>query len=173
MTAFKSLALVLTAAAAWLVGWQPAGAQCRLCSTPTTVAGAEDNGQSIRLEVETRIDFDRVLVNGTGEAIATLRPDGSAIANLGVVVSPRASVGTIRVRGEPGRPVRVELPSRISLRSLEGGEILFEDVTSDLPALPRLDSTGSLSFRLGGKLRVRGDADGEFRGDLPVTVEYL
>jgi len=77
------------------------------------------------------------------------------------------------VHGEPGRAVRVELPSRIVLTSMQGGQIVLEEVVSDLPSLPRLDSTGSLSFRLGGRLRVRGDSDGEFRGDLPITVEYL
>ena len=44
---------------------------------------------------------------------------------------------------------------------------------TDLPAAPRLDSAGSLSFRFGGRLVVNGDADGQYRGDLPITVEYL
>jgi hypothetical protein len=39
--------------------------------------------------------------------------------------------------------------------------------------LPRLDSAGNLSFRFGGRLLVTGNADGQFRGDLPITVEYL
>ena len=173
MGAFKSLSIALAAGAACLAVWRPAAAQCRLCDTPSTAVGSDDGGQSIRLEVESRIDFDRLIVTGTGDAIATLRPDGSATGDLGVVVSPRASVGTILVHGEPGRAVRVDLPSRIVLSSTQGGEIVFEDVVSDLPSLPRLDSTGNLSFRLGGRLRVRGDSDGEFRGDLPITVEYL
>ena len=173
MGAFKSLSFALAAGAACLACWRPAAAQCRLCDTPSTAVGSDENGQSIRLEVESRIDFDRLIVTGTGEAIATLRPDGSAVGDVGVVVSPRASVGTIMVHGEPGRAVRVELPSRIVLTSTQGGQIVFENVVSDLPSLPRLDSTGSLSFRLGGRLRVRGDSDGEFRGDLPITVEYL
>jgi hypothetical protein len=69
--------------------------------------------------------------------------------------------------------VRVELPQRIVLTSTSGGQIVFEDVTSDLPALPRLDSAGRLSFHFGGRLTIRGDADGQYRGDLPITVEYL
>ena len=173
MGGFKSLSFALLAGAACLACWRPAAAQCRLCDTPSTAVGSDENGQSIRLEVESRIDFDRLIVTGTGDAIATLRPDGSAVGDVGVVVSPRASEGTIMVHGEPGRAVRVELPSRIVLTSMQGGQIVLEEVVSDLPSLPRLDSTGSLSFRLGGRLRVRGDSDGEFRGDLPITVEYL
>ena len=68
--------------------------------------------------------------------------------------------------------VRVDLPRRIELYSLSGGRISFEDVTSDLPSLPRLDSAGNLTFRFGGRLTITGDADGEYRGDLPITVEY-
>lgn len=169
----RPLVLLITALAVAAAGSSPARGQCRLCATPVTSVGGDANSRSISLEVETRIDFDRVIVAGIGEASATLRPDGSAYAPLGIVVSPRARVGTIVVHGEPGRAVRVDLPSRILLSSAEGGEILFEDVVSDLPGTPRLDSAGRLSFRIGGKLHVRGDADGQFRGDLPITVEYL
>jgi hypothetical protein len=48
----------------------------------------------------------------------------------------------------------------------------LDDVKTDLPALPRLDAAGNLSFRFGGKLLVTGDADGQYRGDLPITVDY-
>jgi hypothetical protein len=82
-------------------------------------------------------------------------------------------VGSAVVHGQPGRAVRIELPQRILLHSISGGQISFDDVTSDLPSVPRLDSSGTLSFRFGGRLTVSGDADGEYRGDLPITVEYL
>jgi hypothetical protein len=82
-------------------------------------------------------------------------------------------VGSAVVHGQPGRAVRIELPRRILLHSISGSQISFDDVTSDLPSVPRLDSSGTLSFRFGGRLTVTGDADGEYRGDLPITVEYL
>lgn len=87
-------------------------------------------------------------------------------------VGPRAMVGTVLVHGDAGRGVRVELPRRIELYSLGGGRITLDDVASDLPAAPRLDAAGNLSFRFGGRLIITGDADGQFRGDLPITVEY-
>jgi hypothetical protein len=48
----------------------------------------------------------------------------------------------------------------------------LEDVETDLSGAPRLDAAGNLSFRFGGRLIVSGDADGQYRGDLPITVEY-
>jgi hypothetical protein len=88
-------------------------------------------------------------------------------------VGPRATVGTVLVHGAAGRALRVVLPHRIELYSLNGGHITLDQVTTDLPAIPRLDSAGNLSFRFGGRLVVTGNDDGQFRGDLPITVEYL
>jgi hypothetical protein len=81
-------------------------------------------------------------------------------------------VGTARVRGTPGRTIRVELPRRIDLFSVSGGRISVDEVVSDLPSLPRLDSAGTLTFRFGGRVQISGDSDGDYRGDMPITVEY-
>jgi hypothetical protein len=81
-------------------------------------------------------------------------------------------VGSAVVHGQPGRAVRVELPPRIELYSLSGGRITVDNVASDLPALPRLDSAGNLTFRFGGRVTVTGDSEGDYRGDMPITVEY-
>jgi hypothetical protein len=111
---------------------------------------------------------------GSGEGTATLLPDGSRSVSGAIGdISGRAMVGSAVVHGEAGRAVRVELPRRIELYSLSGGRIAIEDIVSDLPGLARLDSTGALTFRFGGRLRVSGDAEGEYRGDVPITVEYL
>ena len=152
----------------------PAAAQCRLCESPTTVRDSEDGKNEVQLEVESSISFDRLILYGAGGGTAVLRPDGSSSGTGAVTdLSPRAMVGSATVRGEPGRTIRVELPRRIVLHSISGGEIVFDDVASDLPSLPRLDSSGNLTFRFGGRLRINGDADGEYRGDLPITAEYL
>ena len=154
----------------------PAAAQCRLCGDPqTTRVDGLDKGE-VRLEVETSLDFDRLILagTGTGGGAAVLRPDGSASATGSVTdVSPRAMVGTVVLHGEPGRTIRIDVPRRIVLHSLSGGEVSFDDVVSDLPSVPRLDSAGNLTFRLGGRLTVSGDAEGDYRGDLPITAEYL
>lgn len=152
----------------------PARAQCRLCDQPSTQMPADSADGDVQLSVETGLDFDRLIFSGSGMGAATLRPDGANAAE-GVVTAlgPRATVGTVLVHGAPGRALRVELPHRIELYSLSGGRITLDQVVTDLPVAPRLDSAGNLSFRFGGRLVVTGEADGQFRGDLPITVEYL
>lgn len=151
----------------------PAYGQCRLCTTPTTVQPDSVDSSDVKLQIETSLNFDRLILDGSGDGIAVIRPDGStsatgALSNVG----PRAMVGTVAVHGEPGRSLRVDIPRRIQLYSLGGGQMTFDDVQSDLPSAPRLDSAGNLTFRFGGRVRVSGDSEGEYRGDLPITVEY-
>jgi hypothetical protein len=167
--------LVLLAAALAAAGAVAPGAraQCRLCTTPTTAVDTAESAKDVRIDIETSLDFDRVVLSAAGAGAAVLYPDGSRSAH-GVVsnIGPRAMVGVAVVHGEPNRLVRVELPKRIELFSLSGGSIAFDEVTTDLPSLPKLDSAGNLSFRFGGRIQILGDADGEYRGDLPITVEY-
>lgn len=152
----------------------PAGAQCRLCDTSTTVREEESRTGPVSLEIETSLDFDRLILLGAGEGSATLLPNGTrSVSGMISDISGRAMVGSAVVRGEAGRAVRIDLPARIELYSLSGGRIAIDDIISDLPASARLDSSGALSFRFGGRLRVSGDADGDYRGDVPITVEYL
>ena len=168
--------LLCVAVAAWAValgGPTPALAQCRLCETPTMSREDPANRGDVALEIDARLDFDRLILGGQGDGAAILRPDGSRTVEGAVTeLSPRAMVGAVTVRGEPNRVVRVELPRRIQLYSVGGGQISFEDVVSDAPSLPRLDSSGKLTFRFGGRLQVTGDAEGDYRGELPITVEY-
>jgi hypothetical protein len=170
----KLLPLRLAVLAAAAAGSLPASGQCRLCSVPTTTPATDSKGGQISLEVQTNLDFDRLVLNSAGPGGVLIRPDGSTSAQGAVgSVSPRAMVGTAVVRGEPGRAVRIELPPRVVLHSLAGGDLSLDGVVTDLPALPRLDGAGNLTFRFGGHLQVRGDSDGRYYGDLPITVEYL
>lgn len=174
MTA-RSVSLAFGLLATSLVAAIPyAHAQCRLCEKPSTARQAEDSADSINLQIEANLDFDRLIVMGAGEGSATLLPDGSRRASGSVeAISGRAMVGQARVRGEPGRWVRIELPSRIELHSLDGATISIDEIVTDLPSAPRLDGAGNLLFRFGGRIRLSGNKDGDFRGDLSVTVEYL
>jgi len=152
-----------------------AAAQCRLCDTPTTGAAADvAASQPIRLEVEASLDFDRLVQTGPGGGTASLTVDGSRSVSGSITdLTSRAMVGSAVIRGEPGRMVRIALPSRIDMYGLNGNRISIDGIESDLPASARLDSSGSLSFRFGGRLQILGDAEGDYRGDVPITVEYL
>ena len=129
---------------------------------------------SIGIDVEASLDFGQIIVLGHGAGSATLGPDGSRrISGSVEALSARAMVGEARVRGQPGRAIRVDLPKRVELYSPSGGRITIDDIATDLPSLPRLDASGALSFRFGGRVQVIGDEAGDFRGDLPISAEYL
>ena len=152
---------------------QDVSAPCQLCDAADGAA-AEKPAEPMQLDVEARLDFDQLILAGSGEGSAELGPDGSRIARGSVTgISARAMVGEVTIRGEPGRQVRIELPGNIELQGLNGGSIRLESIRSDLPPAPRLDSNGRLNFRFGGIVRVSGDSDGEFRGDVRVNVEYF
>ena len=169
----KTLALLLAASAAAAIGTSPVRGQCRLCEKPTTALSQSADGEGIDLEIQTSLDFGRLILAGQGQGAAVIHPDGSNAAEGALApVSARAMVGTAVVHGAPGRAVRVGLPARIDLYSLHGGRITVDGVSSDLPSLPRLDSAGNLTFRFGGRVTVTGDSEGDYRGDMPITVEY-
>jgi len=169
----KPLALMVAGLVAAAAGLSPARGQCRLCEKPTTTPVDTATGDEIQLEIDSSLNFDRLVLSSGSQGAAVIRPDGTSAAEGALAgVSPRAMVGTAVVHGAPGRAVRVELPRRIDLYSLSGGRITLDNVVSDLPTLPRLDSAGNLSFRFGGRVTITGDSEGDYRGDLPITVEY-
>lgn len=128
----------------------------------------------MKVEVETNLDFDRVLLTAESGGSARIGADGSRTSSGAVApLTGRAMVGTVIIQGEPNRSVRVDLPSRIELLGLGGGRLILDHVTTDLPFAPKLDGSGRLVFRFGGEVSVRGDAEGDYRGDVPVTVEYF
>jgi hypothetical protein len=173
MGLLKPHALLLAALAAATAGTSPARGQCRLCDAPTTALPNPAESDAIELEIQTSLDFGRLILAGDGQGAAVIRPDGSSGAQGALsAVSARAMVGTAAIHGAPGRAVRVELPRRIDLYSVGGGRITVDDVASDLPSLPRLDSAGNLTFRFGGRVTVLGDSEGDYRGEMPITVEY-
>lgn len=152
---------------------QDVTAPCSLCSPDTR--GEEDKPKTpVSLGVEVNLDFDRLIVSGVGGGSAELGPNGlRSVAGSVTSMGARAMVGEVVIRGDPGRFVRIELPRRIELQGYSGGAIRLESLRSDLPDNPRLDGNGRLRFRIGGVLQISGDASGEFRGDVPIEVDYL
>ena len=152
-----------------------APAQCRLCAEPTTAPDTVGESAPIQLEVQARLDFDQiVLLDSTSTGIVRIAPDGSSTTSGSIgALGGRTMVGSVIVRGQPGRLVRIGFPTAITLFSLTGSSIQMRALTSDLPASVRLDSQGLLQFRFGGEIAVSGNVEGDFRGDIPITVDYL
>jgi hypothetical protein len=165
---------ILAGLAGSLAAPTSAAAQCRLCANASTEQPVEQSKVPLTLSVETRLEFGQIVMFGDGEGTATIRADGTKSATGSIDgISGRALAGTVTVQGEPNRAIRVALPKRIILHSLDGAEIRFDDIASDLPSVPRLGSTGSLTFRFGGRLTVSGDAEGEYRGEVDIDAHYL
>ena len=176
LAAFASVALV----AAGLV--VPAGlnaqdasvAPCRLCSAETDSTLDAAPAAPLRLQVESRLDFDKIVFEGNGSALLALSPGGTArLSGAATAAGARAMPGAVLVRGEPGRAVRVELPSEVMLFGAGTGSIRIDSLVTDLPSFPRIGGDGTLSFRFGGDLRMTGDSDGAYHGTIDITVEYL
>lgn len=152
---------------------QDVTAPCSLCA-PAPTAADEKPAAPVKLDVEVNLDFDRLVLAGSGDGRAELGPDGARnVSGSITAIGARAMVGEVVIRGEPGRFLRIELPRRIELQGYSGGVIRLESLRSDLPQIPRLDRDGRLKFRLGGVLHLTGDVSGEFRGDVTVDVDYL
>lgn len=173
------LAALLVAGLAVPVTWAAPGAAqevavpCRLCPANPAAADKQPD-RPLRLEVQTRLEFDKVVFAGLGEAQFLLSPQGTAqLSGAATASGARAMPGSVLIRGEPGRAVRIDLPGRVELLGEGKSAIRIESIVTDLPDFPRIGDDGTLSFRFGGDLRISGDSDGAYRGSVDIVVEYL
>ncbi len=104
----------------------------------------------------------------------SLSPEGGAqISGAASATGARAMPGSVVIRGDPGRQVRIDLPSRIDLSGEFGGYVRIDRIVTDLPSFPRIGDDGVLSFRFGGDVRISGEPDGAYRGSVDFIVDYL
>ena len=151
-----------------------AGAQCLLCTQDKAASGGAAKTEApLRIEVETRLDMGRLAVGAMGGEVE-LDPVSGARRVRGDVVDlgGLALTGVVTVRGEPGAEVRVILPASVALEGGHGRTARVTGLVTDLSAAPRLGADGRLQFRFGGRLQVAALDDGNYRGRIPVTVEY-
>jgi hypothetical protein len=146
------------------------------CDKPGMPPIKNPNCQQIALEIESDIDFGRMILLGTGAGQVWLDlATGQRVFTGGLDSAGGMPVtGRAVIVGTPMRPVRVELPASITMSDPAGGTALLRDFRTDLPTLPLLDSTGRLEFRFSGTLHADGGVGGggRLRGRVPVTVSY-
>lgn len=148
---------------------------CLLCRPDKkTVIVKEVQEIPISIDITTKLDFSRIGLTGGGSGAVSLDPQGGARRVDGEIIDlggfPLA--GQAIVRGQPGRAIRVDMPATARMTSATGGDVEIVGLKTDLPLAPRLDSNGRLEFSFGGRLLVRGDAFGTFRGRIPITAVY-
>lgn len=151
-----------------------AAQSCVLCGITPGDSATSDEVQPLEIELETTLDFDRVIVDGSGAGSVRLLPDGSGSSSGGIEApGGRSRIGRIVIRGVPNRAITVDFPKTIELTGMKGTTVSITAVVTDLPANPTLDSRGELAVDFGGELRIDGDVDGDFRGNLLVRADYL
>ncbi len=151
-----------------------AAAQCLLCAQDKDGAIAARRAEvPLRVEVETQLDMGRVAVGAMGGEVEIDPASGARRVRGDVVdLGGFALTGVVTVRGEPGAEVRVILPASVDLEGGHGRTARVTGLVTDLSAAPRLGPDGRLIFRFGGRLQIAGLDDGDYRGRIPVTVEY-
>lgn len=152
-----------------------AAAQCLLCGPAREGANPArvERGTPLRVDIETQLDFSRVTTSGAGGEISVDPASGARrVAGDLVDLGGMALTGSVRVTGDPGARVRVILPASIDLENGRGDAVRVTGIATDLGPEVRLGPDGVLRFRFGGRLQVRGLTDGDYRGRVPISVEY-
>lgn len=157
------LALVLAAPAA-------AQSDCRLCYSETGKPGE----RPLTLEIFADLNFAKLALAGRDggsaevDAASGSKRTGGAMVNLGGM----AVTGRGRVTGEPLKEVRIDLPQSVPMSAPDGGTAELTGFTTDLASRPTLDANGELTFSFGAQLVIRHGRGGNYRGRIPITVDY-
>lgn len=144
---------------------------CILCGR----AGQQSQEQPLRIELQSGLQFSRLGLVGRFDGGAEIDPQtGRKRVDSNMVdLGGQSYQGRARVTGEPLRPVRIELPTRVQLRSPDGAEAELSDFVTDLPSVAMLDENGVLEFSFGARLSSRGARGGDFRGRIAIRVDYF
>ena len=169
---------VLVAAIA-LVSVARAAAAEPACETCTSEQAApaifEHHERPLSIEIESGLQFGRLALRGDGEGAARIDPgtgENRVEANM-IDLGGASFQGRARVTGEPLRPVRIELPATVLLRSSDGAEARLSEFVTDLPPVAILDANGELEFAFGARLTSQGARGGDFRGRIRIRVDYF
>ena len=132
-------------------------------------------GRALSITIESGIQFSKLALRGKQDGDAAidaqsgvLRTDTNMVSLGGMVFQGKA-----RVTGEPLRPIRIDMPSHITLRSPDGSQAELSDFHTDLDGVALLDADGVLVFNFGATLTSKNASGGNFRGRIPIRVEYF
>jgi hypothetical protein len=151
---------------------QPASTQS-CCADPFASVGA--NGERpLSITIESGLQVGRLGLTGHADGNAAIDPQtgakqiGQNMIDLGGVTFQ----GKATITGQPLKPVRIDLPHTVLLHSPSGSEAELSNFRTDLPALAMLDANGVLQFNFGATISSKDGQGGDFRGRIPIRVEY-
>lgn len=158
-------------AAAFLLGALPAQAEdgCRLC-----YAEGLSGERPLTLEIWTDLSFARLalLSRSGGSAAVDAHTGGKSTQGDLISLGGSPVTGRGRITGVPLRPVRVDLPAQVPMTTPDGARAELVDFTTNLPQRLTLDANGELEFTFGARLVVKSGTGGNYRGRIPITVDY-
>jgi hypothetical protein len=162
------------AAALALFSAAPATAEedaCELCLSPLRPSAE----RPLEIEIESGLEFSRLALSGRVDGTVEIDPQtGEKRVDAGMIdLGGLSFQGRARITGEPLRPVRIEMPSHVQLRSPDGAEAELSEFVTDLPQVAMLDENGTLEFAFGARLSTRGARGGNFRGRIAIRVDYF
>ena len=162
------------AAALALLSAAPAVADddaCELCMLPLRPGGE----RPLQIDIESGLKFSRLALLGRDNGAAEIDAQtGEKRVDAGMIDLGGVSYqGHAIVTGEPLRPVRIELPTRVQLRSPDGAEAELTGFVTTLPPVAMLDENGVLEFQFGARLSSQNARGGNFRGRIAIRVDYF
>ncbi|HEY7806695.1 MAG TPA: DUF4402 domain-containing protein [Croceibacterium sp.] len=147
--------------------------QPRTIADPFATVGP--NGErALSITVDSGISVGRLGLQGRKDGDAAIDPQtgakriGANMVDLGGLTYQ----GKATITGQPLKPVRIELPQTVTLFSPTGAEAELRDFRTDLPGVAMLDASGQLQFNFGATITSKGGQGGNFRGRIPIRVEY-
>lgn len=152
----------------------PVFAQCQLCAQSPNDMGDEALTHHLQVEVIQPLNFDRVALdsNMTSGSVTVAPEGGRSLSGQVVDLGGQPMSGKVRLRGAPGRGVRIDLPNAVTMIGPGGRTATLAQIHTSLPSSPRLGGDGTLEFSFGGQLMVTGSTIGEYRGRVPIDAYY-
>ena len=158
-----------------------AGALAALAlSTPALAANTASANATVNivsplsLTNNTGLNFGTVVGPFSGEVIHVAASGTRDPCPATVTCSGNASVSaaTFTLTGTAGQAVVLTIPNSVTLNGSVSGT-LSVDLSTDKPANPTLNSGGSATFAIGGKLTIpNGTVDGSYSNTFNVTANY-
>ena len=144
---------------------------CQLCESVPSAAKVPL--RPLAVSIDATLDFSTAVHTNRGAGSITVDARTGRRQLIGLIsIGGPALVGTVTITGEPFARVVVDMPASILLNSNLGAVADVTQIRSDLPPHPMIGQDGRLVFTFGGRLTVRDEAAGDFRGRIPITADY-